>query len=44
MDERAEMEEDMAKLKRHVKLTKIEELEVELKVYSDESARLRRLL
>ncbi|KAL4463844.1 hypothetical protein ABPG74_005781 [Tetrahymena malaccensis] len=37
-------EKEMSTLKRNVKLTKISELEVELKSYMDETIRLRRLL
>jgi hypothetical protein len=34
----------MIKLKRNVKLTKIQELEVELKGYQDEATRLKNML
>lgn len=37
-------DKEMSTIKRNVKLTKISELEVELKTYMDETVRLKRLL
>jgi hypothetical protein len=39
-----EKEEEITKVKRNVKLTKIQELEVELKGYQDETVRLKGML
>lgn len=40
----AQKEKEMIEIKKVVKLTKISELEVELKTYMDETIRLKRLL
>ena len=39
-----EKDKELALIKRNVKLTKIQELEVEIKAYSDETIRLKQLL